>query len=156
MNKSFSDFITVNFLLLNEGWLNSNPKFRWSQENLKKAQFIAGTIIMIIGFFAYRFGVAINITESSIVAEIVSNYAPKMFTLEQTGLLLEFGGGIILLLGIIMSVTSLIEQKISYVPTPVKEETEDEDVEEKKRCKFCSTEISEDEVFCPACGKSQQ
>lgn len=124
---------------------------------MKKGQFIAGIIIMIIGFFAYRFGVALNIAKSSEVAEIVSKYAPEMFTLDQTGLILEFAGGIILLLGIILSVTSLMEPKISYVPAPVQEEIEEEEVkDEVKRCKFCSAKLGEDEVFCSACGKSQQ
>ena len=114
---------------------------------------------MIVGFFAYRFGVAMNIAKSSTIAEIVSKYVPGIFTLELTGLILEFAGGIILLLGIILSVTSMIEPKISYVPAPVQEETEEEEEEEikkeVKRCKFCSAEIGE-EIFCPACGKSQQ
>lgn len=124
---------------------------------MKKVQFITGVIVMIVGFFAYRFGVAMNIAKSSTVAEIVSKYVPGLFTLEQTGLILEFAGGIILLLGIILSVTSLIEPKISYVPAPVQEETEEDEeiIKEVKRCKFCSAEIGE-EIFCSACGKSQQ
>lgn len=112
---------------------------------------------MIVGFFAYRFGVAMNIAKSSTVAEIVSKYVPGLFSLEQTGLILEFAGGIILLLGIILSVTSLMEPKISYVPAPVQEEAEEEEIKkEVKRCKFCSAELGEDEIFCSACGKSQQ
>jgi hypothetical protein len=123
---------------------------------MKKVQFITGVIVMIVGFFAYRFGVAMNIAKNSTVAEVVSKYVPGLFTLEQTGLILEFSGGIILLLGIILSVTSLIEPKISYVPAPVQEEIEEEIKEEIKRCKFCSAELGEDEIFCSACGKSQQ
>lgn len=124
---------------------------------MKKVQFITGVIVMIVGFFAYRFGVAINIAKNSTVAEIVSKYVPGLFTLEQTGLILEFAGGIILLLGIILSVTSLIEPKISYLPAPVQEETEEKEIIiEVKRCKFCSAELGEDEIFCSACGKSQQ
>lgn len=125
---------------------------------MKKGQFITGVIIMIIGFFAYRFGVAMNIAKSSTIAELVSRYAPEFFTLEQTGLILEFAGGIILLLGIILAVTSLIEPKITHVAAPVEEEDEEEDEEvqvEVKRCKFCSAELG-DEVFCSACGKSQE
>lgn len=110
---------------------------------------------MIIGFFAYRFGVAINIANNSIVSEFVSMYAPKMFSFEQTALLLEFGGGIILLLGIILSVTAFIETKVSYLPAPAAQEEIEEAEEVVRRCKYCSAEI-EDEIFCPGCGKSQQ
>ena len=157
MNKVFLVIRIVNFLLFDNRWLNINYRFRWRQESLKKIQFITGVIVMIVGFFAYRFGVAMNIAKSSTVAEIVGKYVPGMFTLEQTGLILEFAGGIILLLGIILSVTSLIESKISYVPAPVQEEAEEEEIkEEEKRCKFCSAELGEDEIFCSACNKSQQ
>jgi hypothetical protein len=125
---------------------------------MKKVQFITGVIVMIVGFFAYRFGVAMNIAKSSTVAEIVSKYVPEMLTLEQTGLILEFAGGIILLLGIILAVTSMIEPKITHVPAPIQEEDkiEDEEIKEEViRCKFCSAELGE-EVFCSACGKSQE
>ena len=110
---------------------------------------------MIIGFFAYRFGVAINIAQNSTVSEFVSKYAPRIFSIEQTALLLEFGGGIVLLLGIILSVTAFIETKVSYLPAPVVEEEIEEAEEVVRRCKYCSAEI-EDKVFCPLCGKSQQ
>jgi hypothetical protein len=124
---------------------------------MKKGQFIMGVIVMIVGFFAYRFGVAMNIAKSSTIAELVSRYAPELFTLEQTGLILEFAGGIILLLGIVLAVTSLIEPKITHVAAPVeKEDKEEDEVQvEVKRCKFCSAELG-DEVFCSACGKSQE
>lgn len=122
--------------------------------SIKKTQFAFGFIIVVIGFLAYRFGVAINLTNNSIVTELVKNYVPQWISLAQTGLILEFGGGIILLLGILIALAALITTKKVHHP-PVKTSKEKVDVE-IKRCKFCSAEIGEGIVFCTACGKSQE
>lgn len=122
--------------------------------SIKKAQFALGFIIVVIGFLAYRFGVAINLGKNSIVADLVMDYAPKGISLTNMGLILEFGGGIILLLGIVIALAALVTtREVSYVP--VKKTEEKVDIE-TKRCKYCSAEMAEGIVFCPACGKSQE
>ena len=122
--------------------------------SIKKMQFVFGFIIVIIGFLAYRFGVAINLTNNSIVSELVKNNAPSWISLAQMGLILEFGGGIILLLGILIVLAALITTKEVHRP-PVKTSQEKVDIEIRK-CKFCSTELDEGIVFCTVCGKSQE
>ena len=117
-------------------------------------QFVFGFIIVIIGFLAYRFGVAINLTNNSIVSELVKNNAPSWISLAQMGLILEFGGGIILLLGILIALAALITTKEVHRP-PVKTSQEKVDIEIRK-CKFCSAELDEGIVFCTVCGKSQE
>jgi hypothetical protein len=122
--------------------------------SIKKTQFVFGFIIIVIGFLAYRFGVAINLTNNSIVSELVKNYAPSWISLAQMGLILEFGGGIILLLGILIALAALITTKEVHYP-PVKTSQEKVDIE-IRRCKFCSAELDEGIVFCTVCGKSQE
>ncbi len=122
--------------------------------SVKKARFAIGFIIVIIGFLAYRFGVAINLGKNSIVADLVMDYAPKGISLTKMGLILEFGGGIILLLGIVMALAALATtREVSYVPVKTAEEKVDI---ETRRCKYCSAEMAEGIIFCAACGKSQE
>jgi len=122
--------------------------------SIKKAQFALGFIIVVIGFLAYRFGVAINLGKNSIVADLVMDYAPKGISLTKMGLILEFGGGIILLLGVVIALAALVTtSEVSYVP--VKKTEEKVDIE-TRRCKYCPAEMAEGIVFCPACGKSQE
>ncbi len=121
--------------------------------SIRKTQFAIGFIIVIIGFLAYRFGVAINLAKNSLVAELVMKYAPKGISLVQMGLFLEFGGGIILLLGIVISLAALMTAgEVRYIPVKTVQEKADVEI---RKCRFCSAEIGEGIVFCPACGKSQ-
>lgn len=116
-------------------------------------KFLVGFVVLILGFVAYRLGVAINIAKNSLVGDFVMNYAPNGISIDLLGILLEFGGGILLLFGIVISVTALSKaKKVRY--TAVKD-TQAKPPIEVIRCKFCSTELG-DSSFCPECGKSQE
>jgi hypothetical protein len=119
---------------------------------LDRKQFIIGFIILVIGFIGYRFGVAINIAQNLLVANLVLNYAPTD-DLDLLGILLEFGGGIIMLLGVVISVAALSKEKL-VVQKPG-EQTQKKVEGEAIRCKFCSGEMG-DNTFCPNCGRSQK
>ena len=118
---------------------------------MNKKQFIIGFTILVIGFIGYRFGVAINIAQNLLVANLVLNYAPTD-DLELLGILLEFGGGIIMLFGVVISVASLSKEKV-VIQKPNKQTQKVET--EVLRCKFCSAEMG-DNMFCPNCGRSQE
>lgn len=119
---------------------------------MDRKQFIIGFIILVIGFIGYRFGVAINIAQNLLVANLVLNYAPTD-NLDLLGILLEFGGGIVMLLGVVISVAALSKEKLVIQKPEV--QTQKEAKVEIIKCKFCSAEMG-DNTFCPNCGRSQE
>jgi len=74
--------------------------------------------------------------------------------------LLEFGGGIIAILGLIIAISGVAapqRMETRYVQAPPQPSVNPTHVLiRQSSCKFCGAEIDEDELFCPKCRKAQK
>lgn len=117
-----------------------------------------GTFILISGFVIHQLGFSIALRQT-IILSLLATIFPESSSLDLIGTVLEFGGGVLGIIGFIICISGAISTqhketlreitKLRALPyqgptTPT------------RRCKFCGAEIDEQAVFCPKCDRSQK
>lgn len=113
-----------------------------------------GSLVFILGFIGYQVGSHLIPQESRTVTDFLLSLLPGGIPTETLGLALQFGGGIVAIVGLVMCLASLSRSAVRLQPVGVSR-TAPETVE-GSRCRFCGGALEEDAVFCPVCGKSQK
>jgi hypothetical protein len=121
----------------------------------------------MVGFIIYQFGISVIALPGGYLSEVESSIFAALFPGQSVDLLavfLQFGGGIIAILGLIMAISGVAApQRIEtrYVQAPVEASSNRTQLfpllpSRKFNCKFCGAEIEENELFCPKCRKAQK
>ena len=99
----------------------------------------------------------------SYLSEVANSVFAALFPGQSVALsavLLQLGGGIIAILGLIIAISGVAApQRIEtrYVQAPPQPSAKvTQPVMQLFNCKFCGAEIEKDEVFCPKCRKAQK
>jgi len=117
----------------------------------------------MLGFIIYQFGFSLAAFPKSYPGEIATLIIATVLHDQQpdlSGVLMEFGGGIMAILGLIIAIGGVATSQKTQTEQ-VQEPSEPSTMEplwflQRLKCRFCGAEIQEDEIFCNACGKSQK
>jgi len=117
----------------------------------------------MVGFIVYQFGISIIALPRSYLSEVENNVLTALFPGQPVDLLavfLQFGGGIIAILGLIMAISGVAapqRTETRYVQAPPQPSARPTQLLIRQfNCKFCGAEIEENELFCPKCRKAQK
>jgi hypothetical protein len=132
----------------------------WRDSVMSKLSLWIGYGLMVIGFAIYQFGFSVTFNQSAWLGEIARSILPGDIPFSLTATLLEFLGGLIGILGLLISISAAISSQrveIQRVLGKIESGTIRSEILTVARhpCKFCGATIPESELFCPVCGKSQ-
>lgn len=124
---------------------------------MKRLTFIAGVLILIVGFVIYQLGLLIILRQATFLVHL-SPILPGGLTPDLTGAALGFIGGIIGIIGLVTCISSATSIQRREVLRSVEELKAiiSKMLIPKRRCKFCGAEIDEQAIFCPVCNRSQR
>lgn len=117
-----------------------------------------GTLVLISGFVIYQLGFSIVLHQTVILSPLATIF-PESSSLDLIGTVLEFGGGILGIIGFIICISSAISTQRKETLreiTKLRAFSYEEPTSPIRRCKFCGAEIDEQAVFCPVCNRSQR
>lgn len=123
-----------------------------------RARLALGGLLLIIGFLIYQTGISIIIYQGTVIAEY-ANMLTNYLTVPQHifSSLATFIGGIIAIIGFLLSISTLatppMPQVIEAIPELEKKTTVEKEPSVPK-CKFCGENITETTVFCPNCNRA--
>jgi hypothetical protein len=130
-----------------------------------------GSALLILGFMTFSFGLLITLHQTIIINEIVS-FIPDLGVVEVIGVLLQIFGAFLASAGLLVSLSRIVsiileDERRSLIELTVNTEKILKELsfqvakktqlsETTQKCKYCGAELTEGEVFCPSCGKSQR
>ncbi len=130
-----------------------------------------GSALLIVGFMAFSFGLLIALHQTIIVEDIM-NVIPDIDIVEVIGVLMQLLGAVLIVTGLLMSISSIVEIKLENERRSLIELTasiertldalasqmakKTQASETVQKCKYCEAELMEGNIFCPSCGKSQK
>jgi len=122
-----------------------------------RTRLLVGALLFLLGFIGYQTGFSLLFKESRMVSDLLKDvlafFASIGIPIETFALMLQFGGGIVAIIGFIACLSSLSGPVVRIQTVEASPVTPA--IVEKPRCKFCSSFLEEDSAFCPSCGRSQ-
>lgn len=113
---------------------------------------------MMLGFVIYQFGLLVTFRLAGLRSQLPT-LVPTTLSADLVGMALQFGGGIIGIVGFIVcisGVASTYHEKTLRGLYDLIGGRSEQHVTPSSRCRFCGAEIKEQAVFCPVCSKSQR
>jgi hypothetical protein len=130
-----------------------------------------GSTLLIVGFIAFSFGLLIALHQTIIVEDIMS-VIPDVGVVEVIGVLLQVFGPVLVVTGLLMSISSIVEIKLEDERRSLIEFTasvertlnalasqmtkKTQASETAQKCKYCGAGLIEGDIFCPVCNRSQR
>jgi len=116
-----------------------------------------------LGFIVYQFGISTILLPGSYLSEAANSVSTALFPGQSTALfavLLQFGGGIIAILGLIIAISGVAapqQRETRYVQAALHPSANPTQLLIRQfSCKFCGSQIEENELFCPKCRRAQK
>jgi len=125
----------------------------------------------MVGLIAFSFGLLIALHQTIIINDIMS-VIPDIDIVEVIGVLLQVFGAVLVVTGLLMSISSIVEIKLEDERRSLIEFTasvertlnalasqmakKTQASETAQKCKYCGAEFIEGDIFCPSCGRSQR
>ena len=120
-----------------------------------KTRLVVGFILIVLGFLAYQVGFSFILRQTELMIKYIAMVVPEHYPMDAIGLALQFGGGIIAIVGFLLCVSSLSTPVVTRIQE-VKTVTEAPPAVSGPKCRFCSGTVGPDSAFCTVCGKSQK
>ena len=105
----------------------------------------------------YQTGISVTRDQNTLLATYLNKIIPYLKISQNVfNDLLIYLGGIIVIIGFLMSVSSLSTPQVIHVKSALKpaSETAPDEVSEVPKCKFCGETVTEDDIFCPECNRA--
>jgi hypothetical protein len=116
---------------------------------------VVGFILIVLGFLAYQVGFSFILSQTEFMVKYITMVVPEHYPMDTIGLALQFGGGIVAIVGFLLCVSSLAHPVVTRIQE-VKTVTETPPAVSGPKCRFCGGAIGVDSAFCTVCGKSQK
>ncbi|WP_455369607.1 hypothetical protein [[Eubacterium] cellulosolvens] len=116
---------------------------------------VVGFILIVLGFLAYQVGFSFILKESELMIKYITMVVPEHYPMNTIGLALQFGGGIVAIVGFLLCVSALTSPVVTRIQE-VKTVIEAPPAPPGIKCRFCGGAVGSDSAFCTACGKSQK
>lgn len=117
---------------------------------------VSGFILIVLGFLAYQVGFSFILKETELMIKYITMVVPENYPMNTIGLALQFGGGIIAIIGFLLCISALSTPVVTRIQE-VKTVTEAAPpVPSGPKCRFCGGVVGADSAFCTVCGKSQK
>lgn len=143
---------------------------------MKRKPKTRGSFLLILGLVIYQFGLLA--TYQTALIGSISNVLPNIQLVELIGVLLQLLGGFLIVAGLTSLVSSIIAIQLENELRNLRQEilsgvdervSNMSDMIARQRlnmgpqthqtariCKFCATQLGDEDFFCPTCGKSQK
>ncbi len=123
---------------------------------LKRSVFLAGSLMLVIGFIFYQFGLSSELHPTTLLgawlAELAKSITMWGLSLEIVAVVLQFAGGIIAIFGLIICFAGVARSGAkNIIAGPIESRKRKQGTD----CRFCGAEIEAGSSFCPKCNKSQ-
>jgi hypothetical protein len=121
---------------------------------MRRRVFLLGSVMLVVGFVLYQFGLSSELHQTTLLrtwlAELSKPLIQRGISLEVMTILFEFGGGLLVIFGLIVCFAGAARS--NHVTHLVRAA---EPARITSKCRFCGAEIEEGSTFCPSCKKSQ-
>ncbi|MGQ9542512.1 MAG: hypothetical protein ACUVTM_00275 [Candidatus Bathyarchaeia archaeon] len=114
-------------------------------------RFAVGGFLLMLGFASYQVGSHIGVKGEGVLGEVLGRIMPQSISVEIFSLTLQFGGGLLAIIGFLLCISSLSKPTIRVEEV----KTVGEETFQTLHCKFCGGQLEGDSAFCPICGRSQ-
>ncbi|HLE75328.1 MAG TPA: zinc ribbon domain-containing protein [Candidatus Bathyarchaeia archaeon] len=142
---------------------------------MKRNPITRGVFLLMLGLIVFQFGLLATFGRLS--AWIGLNVLPDTLLVELMGVLLQLLGGFLIVAGLTSLISSIIaiqleselrtlrneilsgvDERISDITNMIarqKPNTGPQTHQTARVCKFCGTQLGDEDFFCPSCGKAQ-
>jgi hypothetical protein len=121
---------------------------------MRRTVFFLGSIMLVVGFILYQFGLSSELHQTTLLrswlADLSKPLISRGISLDAITILFEFGGGLLVIFGLIVCFAGAARPNQIMHPTRRAEPTR-----ATSKCRFCGAEIQVGSSFCPSCNKSQ-
>jgi hypothetical protein len=126
-------------------------------------RFIIGALFVYAGFLLFLVGFMSNAMTVPLFGELSQGLLPIDMAAQLRASIIQLAGGFLAVTGVLVCLASkptpsVIIQKVPDLKTPqavpISTTTSDSSVSEPK-CRYCGTQMRKEDVFCPACNRSQ-
>lgn len=133
-----------------------------------------GISLLVLGLIAHQFGFLMTFNQVFLVNYIMNNLL-NIQLIEVFGVLLQLLGGFFIVSGFIISISNIVsiklenerrklmsetrqmfEERINSLMAPQTLNIDSQASVTNQSCRFCGVELTEKDIFCPVCGKSQK
>lgn len=142
---------------------------------MKRKPKTRGSFLLILGLVIYQFGLLA--TYQTALIGSIPNVLPNIQLVELIGVLLQLLGGFLIVAGLTSLVSSIIaiqlenelhnlyeilsrvDERISNMSDMIARQRlnmSPQTHQTARICKFCATQLGDEDFFCPTCGKSQK
>jgi hypothetical protein len=121
---------------------------------MRRTVFLIGSMMLVVGFILYQFGLSSELYQTTLLRSWLADLSKPLITrgisLEAITILLEFGGGLLVIFGLIVCFEGAARPNYTTRPARPVEPTRN-----TSKCRFCGADVQEGSTFCPSCNKSQ-
>lgn len=142
---------------------------------MKRKPMARGSYLLILGLVFFQFGLLATLQQTALISYLTAFLSVEL--VELMGVLLQLLGSILIVAGFTSLVSDIIAiqlenemRNLGYeISSRVNERISDisgtiarqrlnmgpQTRQTARVCKFCATQLGDEDVFCPTCGKSQ-
>ena len=122
-----------------------------------KMRFAVGALGIIVGFFAYQYGLFLTLKLSDRLGSWTMAYVPWIGSVELLGATLQLVGGVIAIAGLLICMSWIGSQREAEASIRPQRTVElvTQAPDSAPRCKFCGAIIESGLTFCPSCQRAQ-
>ena len=120
-----------------------------------RMRFVVGALGIIVGFSVYQCGLFMMLNLSGSLTSLIMSYVPWTTSAETLGAALQFVGGVIAIVGLLVCISWIGTQSRAVALPSRRSEPVGQITEPARKCKFCGAAIEPDAAFCPSCQRAQ-
>jgi len=131
-----------------------------------------GSFLLILGLIIFQFGLLATLGQAALIGYLTAFLSIEI--IELMGILLQLLGTYLIVAGLnslvsgtiamqlenelhnLYEILSRVDKKISDMMASQRLNMGPQTQQAARTCRFCGTQVGDEDVFCPSCGKSQK